>query len=236
MGAYGQNDTDYIALDEQPPSFKEIEPLLLILSKYIRDALRKKKKKYMKKSDYLKNIIKYLQDAVDKRHKSLSGRQSKLQQFTSPTPTSSADNVSDFEYKMDEEDAEEEKYMKLLDKNAMLAPMRENLLSASHIELQSRIDSYVPRTSDNRYRLTRVDQNGSDESENEEKTPPLKMKIDSGMAKLQKKRESQRLIFSSLAKESAAKTSVILSAIDDEKILQADEEQKSPSIHVQNDT
>merc|ERR1712129_671234 len=61
-------------------------------------------------------------------------------------------------------------------------------------------------------------------------------KIDSGMAKLQKKRESQRLIFSSLAKESAAKTSVILSAIDDEKILQADEEQKSPSIHVQNDT
>merc|ERR1711997_1084606 len=78
-----RRDDDYIAINEQPPSFKEIEPLLVILSKYIRDNLRKKKKKCLKKSDYVKNIKKYLQFAIDKRAKSLKNRASKLQKIGS---------------------------------------------------------------------------------------------------------------------------------------------------------
>ena len=72
-------DAGYMRLDQQPPSFEEMEPLLTLLAKYIRDALRKKKKKCLKMSDYMKNFRKYLKNAIEKRSKFLERRKNWLE-------------------------------------------------------------------------------------------------------------------------------------------------------------
>ena len=61
-----------------PPNFKDLQPLLALLAKYIRDALRKKKKKYLTKKHFEKNFKTYLKDAINKRRRFLEHRGNKL--------------------------------------------------------------------------------------------------------------------------------------------------------------
>ena len=109
------HNSGYTKINEQPPKFEEIEPVLSLLAKYIRDALRKKKKKYLKKSDYQKNFKKYLRDAIEKRNQYLEKRKNKLQSQSSMLSMTSdvssnwksSDlnaNLSDNDYKIEEEE------------------------------------------------------------------------------------------------------------------------------------
>lgn len=76
-------DGGYTQIHEQPPKFNELEPVLVLLAKFIRDTLRKKKKKFLKKSDYQKNFKKYLREAIEKRNKFLDKRKNKLKSQSS---------------------------------------------------------------------------------------------------------------------------------------------------------
>merc|ERR1712242_372359 len=74
------DDEELNDIDEEPPTFDEMKPLLELLAKYIRDDLRKRKKRSLTKKDFLKpgNFHKFIKRAIDKRNKVLGKRQDKM--------------------------------------------------------------------------------------------------------------------------------------------------------------
>eukprot|EP01084_Bolivina_argentea_P101133 181376_1 len=243
-----KENMNYISLEEQPPGYDELEPLLIALTKYIRDYLRKKHKRFLKKNDYQKNIKKYLKYAIEKRSRLISNRNTKLQKQTTMlsltgqsdtlTTTNNTFQVTPGTIIHNDEEAEDTAFLLSAlnhienyndNKEEEFEEKQQELSSrfrddaAAQIELQKMMNNYIPRESSNKYTLL---------SEfKEEKIPEKKMKIDFA----REKRESQRKLFGvgKREKESSHKkqnssllldkhTKNVLQAIQDNKPMPMD--------------
>jgi len=152
--------------DEEPPTFQEIRPLLEVLAKYIRDALRKRKKRTMQKKDYLKNFKRYLKGAIERRNKDL-GRRADHFHTVDNSDSMDPDDIGHTVHSADSFDLEVEA-LNNMQRNARPSPYREEMKRSeppSEIELPQWGRSERPGRYDQNAPLLTMDPVGSPAAE-----------------------------------------------------------------------